>query len=188
LSHDGRIGCHTMAVTAAGHAWTSGGNVYGQLDVGDRTNRLGFTQVDAGQLGGARIVMAACGWLHSVVVSAEGRVWTFGRGWSGSLGHNDEQHRLVPTLLAGKCLARKCTLRQSVISVKPTEEEVQIRGKRGRSEKDETTGVRKTKPRTRPTREAASKPKTYAVDSDSLDEEEEEEDAFVRGGGGRGNC
>jgi alpha-tubulin suppressor-like RCC1 family protein len=102
LSHDGRIGCHTMAVTAAGHAWTSGGNVYGQLDVGDRTNRLGFTQVDAGQLGGARIVMAACGWLHSVVVSAEGRVWTFGRGWSGSLGHNDEQHRLVPTLLAAE--------------------------------------------------------------------------------------
>ena len=59
-------------------------------------------------------------------------------------------------------------------------------GKRGRSEKDETTGVRKTKPRTRPTREAASKPKTYAVDSDSLDEEEEEDDAFVGvcGGGG----
>ena len=50
----------------------------GQLGVGDTANRLGFTQVDAGQLGGARIVMAACGWLHSVVVSAEGRVWTFG--------------------------------------------------------------------------------------------------------------
>jgi hypothetical protein len=34
------------------------------------------------------------------VVSAEGRVWTFGYGYRGSLGHNDEQDRLVPTLLA----------------------------------------------------------------------------------------
>ena len=35
-----------------------------------------------------------------LVVSAEGRVWTFGYGYRGSLGHNDEQDRLVPTLLA----------------------------------------------------------------------------------------
>ena len=93
-------GVHTMAVTAAGHAWTCGANNHGELGVGDRENRLVFTQVDAGQLGGARIVMAACRWLHSVLVSAEGRVWTFGWGTSGQLGHNDEQDRLVPTLLA----------------------------------------------------------------------------------------
>ena len=91
-----------MAVTAAGHVWTCGYNDYGQLGVGDTTNRLGFTQVDAGQLGGARIVMAACGWLHSVVVSAEGRVCTFGQGWNGCLGLNDEQSRLVPALLAAE--------------------------------------------------------------------------------------
>jgi alpha-tubulin suppressor-like RCC1 family protein len=90
---------HTMAVTAAGHAWTCGYNDYGQLGLGLAANRLGFTQVDAGQLGGARIVMAACGALHSVVVSAEGRVWTFGCGSLGILGHNDEQTRLVPALL-----------------------------------------------------------------------------------------
>jgi hypothetical protein len=34
------------------------------------------------------------------VVSAEGRVWTFGWGWNSCLGHNDEQSRLLPTLLA----------------------------------------------------------------------------------------
>ena len=91
-----------MAVTAAGHAWTCGNNDHGQLGVGDTTDRLGFTQVDAGQLGGARIVMAACGWYHSVVVSAEGRVWTFGLETCGCLGLNDEQNRLVPTLLAAE--------------------------------------------------------------------------------------
>ena len=69
---------------------------------GDTADRLGFTQVDAEQLGGARIVMAACGWFHSVVMSAEGRVWSFGWGAFGRLGHNDEQDRLVPTLLAAE--------------------------------------------------------------------------------------
>ncbi len=59
---------HTMVVTAVGHAWTCGENDFG---VGDTANRLGFTRVDAGQLGGARIVMGACGLCHSVVVSAE---------------------------------------------------------------------------------------------------------------------
>ena len=42
-------GYHTMAVTAAGHAWTCGRNGSGQLGVGDTADRLGFTQVDAGQ-------------------------------------------------------------------------------------------------------------------------------------------
>ena len=93
---------HTMAVTAVGHAWTCGRNGHGQLGVGDTANRLGFTRVDAGQLGGARIVMAECGSFHSVVVSAEGRVLTFGCGDSGRLGLNDEQDRLVPTLLAAE--------------------------------------------------------------------------------------
>jgi alpha-tubulin suppressor-like RCC1 family protein len=90
-------GWHSMALTAAGHAWTCGDNEYGQLGVVDTAWRLGFTKVDAG---GARIVMAACGWYHSVVMSAEGRVWTFGCGDNGHLGHNDGQTRLVPTLLA----------------------------------------------------------------------------------------
>ena len=83
---------------AAGHAWTCGNNSYSQLGVGDSTDRLVFTQVDAGQLGGARIVMAACGALHSVVVAAEGHVRTSGCGDYGCLGHNDEQDRLVPTV------------------------------------------------------------------------------------------
>jgi alpha-tubulin suppressor-like RCC1 family protein len=93
---------HTMEVTVAGHAWTCGYNGFGQLGVGNRTDREGFTQVDAGQLGGARIVMAACGWNHSVVVSAEGRVWTWGRGAFGRLGHNDGQDRLVPAMLSAE--------------------------------------------------------------------------------------
>ena len=61
--------------------------------------------------------MAACGLHHSVVVSAEGRAWTFGSGDFGRLGHNDEQDGLVPTLLAAE------VFEDHVCS--------QVRGKRG---------------------------------------------------------
>jgi alpha-tubulin suppressor-like RCC1 family protein len=55
-------------------------------------------------------VMVACGARHSVVVSAEGRVWTFGDGAYGCQGLNDGQDnlqlrtrdRLVPTLLTAE--------------------------------------------------------------------------------------
>ena len=90
---------HTMAVTAEGHAWTCGLNYSGQLGVGgDRTRSFTFTKVD---LGGARIAMAACGMHHSVVMSAEGRVWTWGCGQDGCLGHDDEQDMLVPRCCEG---------------------------------------------------------------------------------------
>jgi alpha-tubulin suppressor-like RCC1 family protein len=48
--------------------------------------------------------MAACGWYHSVVVSAEGREWTFGCGSCGQIGHNNDQSRLGPTLLSAEVL------------------------------------------------------------------------------------
>ena len=90
---------HTMAVTAEAHAWTCGLNYPGQLSVtGDRARSFTFTQVD---LGGARIAMAACGMHHSVVVSAEGRVWTWGCGQDGCLGLDDEQDMLVPRCCEG---------------------------------------------------------------------------------------
>jgi len=39
---------------------------------------------------------------YSVALGAEGRVWTWGWGHYGQLGHNDMEHRLVPTLLVGE--------------------------------------------------------------------------------------
>ena len=55
--------------------------------------------VDQGQFEDAHIVMAACGGYHSVAVSAEGDVFTWGAGVWGRLGHNDEQDRLAPARL-----------------------------------------------------------------------------------------
>jgi len=52
----------------------------------------------------AEIVMVAAGGCQRVALGAEGRVWTWGWNGYGQLGHNDEQNRLVPTLLTGEAL------------------------------------------------------------------------------------
>jgi len=47
--------------------------------------------------GGLPVLMVACGDCHSLVVTKDGALWTFGRGQNGALGHNDRNNRLVPT-------------------------------------------------------------------------------------------
>ena len=45
------------------------------------------------------MVMMACGNAHTMVVTADGRLWTFGLGNNGRLGHGDMEEKLVPTLV-----------------------------------------------------------------------------------------
>jgi hypothetical protein len=46
-----------------------------------------------------KIVLLACGWRHTVAVSAAGRVFSWGRGVNGQLGHGDERDLWVARLL-----------------------------------------------------------------------------------------
>jgi alpha-tubulin suppressor-like RCC1 family protein len=43
------------------------------------------------------IVHIACGWDHSLAVSTEGLLYTWGAGTNGKLGHGDESDRAIPT-------------------------------------------------------------------------------------------
>jgi len=96
-------GEHTLVLTADA-VWSCGCGSYGQLGHGDTADKLVLTLVGAEGFRGAQIVMVAAGGLHSVALGTEGRVWTWGWGHFGQLGHNDEENRLVPTLLAGEAL------------------------------------------------------------------------------------
>lgn len=40
--------------------------------------------------------MVACGWRHTIVVSENGKIYTFGWSKYGQLGHGDFQDQLVP--------------------------------------------------------------------------------------------
>ena len=82
-------GLHTVAVTAGGRLYSLGHGAYGRLGHGDLGNRLVPTQVGAGVFGGSAVVMAACGYYHTLVVTHDGAPWACGLGGNGELGLND---------------------------------------------------------------------------------------------------
>jgi len=84
--------------------WSCGLGGYGRLGHGDIADKLVLTLVGAEVFRGAQIVIVAAGGAHSVALGTEGRLWTWGFGCSGQLGHNDAENKLVPTLLAGEAL------------------------------------------------------------------------------------
>tara|TARA_B100001142_G_scaffold325496_1_gene379190 strand:+ start:133 stop:1521 length:1389 start_codon:yes stop_codon:yes gene_type:complete len=84
---------HTVAVTEGGRLYTWGWGTSGQLGHGDTRNRLVPTLVGAGAFG--RVVMAACGGAHTLVVTHDGALWACGEGWYGQLGLNDKNERHV---------------------------------------------------------------------------------------------
>lgn len=47
---------------------------------------------------GQRVVAVACGHLHSVVITQGGRLWSWGCGEHGRLGHGDEKDQVGPRL------------------------------------------------------------------------------------------
>ena len=54
-----------------------------------------------GDLAGVRVVGVAAGDAHSIALAADGRVFTFGEGEYGQLGHGDGISRTLPQRVAG---------------------------------------------------------------------------------------
>ena len=92
-------GAHTVALSEAGHVFTWGYGEDGRLGHGDREDQLAPRQVEAGRFGGEKVVFVAAGGYHTVAVTAGGRLYTWGQGLYGQLGHGDTGRRLVPTLV-----------------------------------------------------------------------------------------
>ena len=85
---------HSIALIADGAVWSWGDNYFGQLGHGDtRTQRLP-KKIEA--FAGRRVIAVSAGGNHSLAVTADGAVWSWGRGVDGRLGHGDEQWQLLP--------------------------------------------------------------------------------------------
>ncbi|GIM05810.1 hypothetical protein Vretimale_10201 [Volvox reticuliferus] len=67
-----------------------------------------------GELVGQHVALLACGWRHTVCVTTTGRVYSWGRGVNGQLGHGMDQDLYNPTLLS--CLTRGQLRRDTILA------------------------------------------------------------------------
>ncbi|XP_011015114.1 PREDICTED: uncharacterized protein LOC105118779 [Populus euphratica] len=111
--HVSSISCgpwHTAVVTSAGQLFTFGDGTFGVLGHGDRKSVSIPKEVES--LKGLRTVQAACGVWHTAAVievmvgnssssnCSSGKLFTWGDGDKGRLGHGDKEAKLVPTCVA----------------------------------------------------------------------------------------
>jgi RCC1 and BTB domain-containing protein len=90
-------GFHTACITEDGHLYTFGGGEHGQLGHNDRVNKVKPTLVQA--LEGVFVSQITCGWSHSVALTSNGRVFSWGNGDHGKLGHGSGRKVSVPTMV-----------------------------------------------------------------------------------------
>lgn len=106
--HVSYISCgswHTAAVTSTGKLFTFGDGTFGALGHGDRSSTNMPREVDA--LRGLRTLRASCGVWHTAAVVevpteisggfSSGKLFTWGDGEKGQLGHGDKEPRLIPS-------------------------------------------------------------------------------------------
>ncbi|RZB99556.1 PH, RCC1 and FYVE domains-containing protein 1 isoform B [Glycine soja] len=108
--HVSSISCgpwHTAVVTSSGQLFTFGDGTFGVLGHGDRKSVSLPREIES--LKGLRTVQAACGVWHTAAVvevmvgnssssnCSSGKLFTWGDGDKGRLGHGDKESKLVPT-------------------------------------------------------------------------------------------
>lgn len=71
----------------------------GQLGLGDTEPRAVPSCVE-GELAGKTVVGVSCGATHTAAITDEGKVYTFGGGVSGQLGHGDKERQVGLFLLS----------------------------------------------------------------------------------------
>ncbi|KAH7440857.1 hypothetical protein KP509_03G014300 [Ceratopteris richardii] len=101
---------HTALVTSFGQLFTFGDGTFGVLGHGDCNSTFFPREVDS--LKGLRTVRVSCGVWHSAAVvevmvgssgssnCSSGKLFTWGDGDKGRLGHGDKEQKLVPTCVA----------------------------------------------------------------------------------------
>jgi len=87
---------HSLALTADSAVWSWGDGVYGRLGHGDEQNQLLPKKIEA--FAGQRVVAVSAGERHSLAITADGAVLTWGKGEGGCLvGHGEDlSNQLLP--------------------------------------------------------------------------------------------
>ncbi|MDR3345619.1 MAG: hypothetical protein LBS73_00435 [Campylobacteraceae bacterium] len=84
-------GYHSLALDNEGNLWATGDNYYGQLGLGDNTDKNLFQSVTfAGLSPNAKIVSISAGEYHSLALDSEGKLWASGANEHGQTGLGKE--------------------------------------------------------------------------------------------------
>ncbi|KAJ8961053.1 hypothetical protein NQ314_005983 [Rhamnusium bicolor] len=88
---------HTLALTDYGvYAW--GSNAYGQLGIGHYVQESPYPQILA-SISSVKIIDIAAGQYHNIALTSTGKVYTWGWGIHGQLGHGNCDNEYYPKLL-----------------------------------------------------------------------------------------
>ena len=87
---------HTLILKNNGTLWGCGRNDYGQLGLGDESNRTTLTQIIS-NINDVKSVY--CGYTHTLILKNNGTLWGCGRNDYGQLGLGDTNSRSTPALI-----------------------------------------------------------------------------------------
>lgn len=90
-------GFHTGCLTDAGEVYSWGEGKFGRLGHGTERNCHAPRLVET--LLGKRPIQVACGGFHTAVITEDGKMFTFGGGEHGQLGHGDKVNKVKPTVV-----------------------------------------------------------------------------------------
>ncbi|XP_038209104.1 probable E3 ubiquitin-protein ligase HERC2 [Zerene cesonia] len=90
-------GKHCLALSADGDVFSWGEGEDGKLGHGNRVSYDRPKLITA--LSGLEVIAIACGGAHSACLTARGRIYTWGKGRYGRLGHGDSEDQLVPKMV-----------------------------------------------------------------------------------------
>jgi alpha-tubulin suppressor-like RCC1 family protein len=90
---------HSLVTCKTGVIWSFGSGVFGKLGHGGEGNEVVPRLIEA--LSGVAVKQVAAGWGHSMLLTRDGDVFTWGWGYCGQLGHGNTDRQLVPKRVEG---------------------------------------------------------------------------------------
>ena len=89
--------CHTLLLTNTNKLYAAGKNDYGQLGLGDNSDRNVLTKLDSSNYNNKTIAKIYAKDNYSFILTEDGDVYAFGQNNCGQLGLNNTGEHLIPT-------------------------------------------------------------------------------------------